>query len=141
MNLLSYIRSVQLSFMAMSTNKLEMRKNEIIRKALGLTQVAYHNIKHAHFSEWCEDRAVELALPSRMLVLDAGLYEWFCDQWVLKVELPFYTDHQDYLEADLNDEDSYQDLFLDYVDAIQGKWPSPIIKRIQKQFKNTLKEV
>jgi hypothetical protein len=117
-----------------------MRKNEIIRKAMGLTPVAYHNIRHSYFAEWCEKKAIELALPSRMLVMDSALYDWYCDQWMLKVELPFYTDNQDFLEAELNDVESYQELFLGYIDAAGEHWPSPILKRIHKQFKNSFKE-
>lgn len=118
-----------------------MRKNEIIRKALGLTHVAYHNLRHSKYFEWCHKTAIENALPSRLLILDSHLYEWFCDQWLQRVELPFYTDNMDYLEAGLVDEDNYQRLFLDYVDGIVGYWPAPILKRIQRQFKNSLKEI
>ncbi len=118
-----------------------MKKSDTIRKALGVTRVAYENIRHAHFSDWCKVQASENVLPARMLILSKPLYDWFCDKWVQKVELPFFQDNKDYWEASVTDVDSFRQLFASYVDAIEGYYPKPLLNQLKTQFKNNLKTV
>lgn len=114
-----------------------MIKKLEIKRALGITDLAYHNCINTHFALWCNKYAEHFALPQRKLVTNDKLHEWYLSQWMQKVELPFYRDNNDYLVAGIMGEANYQDLFLQYADAVEQVYPAPILKRIANAYKRT----
>jgi len=71
----------------------------------------------------------------RDLLRSEALHAWFCDQWRRKVELPFYMDHHEYMEAGLQDFGNFQDLFLMYAEEIDPYFPKPILEAIANRYK------
>lgn len=110
-----------------------MRKNDIIRKALGLTYTAYDNCRHAHFQMWCNRYATLYCLPLDAMVKDDHLQNWYHDQWLRKVELAFYVDNQEYLEANITDTGVMQDLFLMYPDNLLQLFPKSLLDDVKKR--------
>ncbi|MDO6808117.1 hypothetical protein Q4603_05840 [Zobellia galactanivorans] len=112
-----------------------MRKQEQIRKALGLTSTAYQNCKDTHFTMWCNRYAQLYAMPLLKMIGNDHLQNWYDDQWKHKVELPFYMDHEDYIDAGIEDIDNMQDLFLEYPENIMAVWPQTLLENITASLK------
>ncbi|WP_425628831.1 hypothetical protein [Cellulophaga lytica] len=114
-----------------------MKKRDTIHKAMGITYLAYENCIDTHFNDWCRKYSFCYAIPLRKLVVNDHLYNWYCDQWIQKVELPFYLDHQDYLEAGIIEVNAYQDLLLQYADVLQTFYPKMLLLQLKKEHNKT----
>lgn len=111
-----------------------MRKNEIIRKLLGITQMGYENCRDAHFQMWCNKYATLFALPLCKMAGDDHLINWYADEWKRRVELPFYMDNKNLIDAGIEDNDTYQDLFLAYPENINGHYPQTLFNDLRKRY-------
>lgn len=111
-----------------------MRKNHIIRKALGnISLMNYENSKEALFNKWCHHHAFMQALPLRALVSNDYIRNWYDDQWVKLVELAFYMDNKDFIESGVYDPDTFIDLFYTYPETLKEIYPKPLFTSIKKQ--------
>lgn len=115
-----------------------MRKADEICKAMGITRLRYENCRENFYMKWCSAHADARALPLRTLLRSEALHTWFCDQWSRRVELPFYQDHQEYLEAGLQDYGHLQDLFLIYAEEIDNYYPKPLLETLASNYKSRL---
>lgn len=112
-----------------------MKKNEHIRKVIGTTKITYNNTIDQYFNLWCAKYAQQRALPLRKLVTNESLYKWYLGQWLQKVELPFYIDNRDYMEAGIFEPGKFQDLYLSYAETVENYYPQPILNRIANAHK------
>ena len=55
--------------------------------------------------------------------------------WLKHVELPFYMQVHDYLQAGIKDPEHFMDLFLQCADELDKLYPKPILNAIKKQLK------
>lgn len=116
----------------------KMKKSETIRKALGITALGYQNCIDAHFQVWCSRYAYKEALPLAKMVGNDLLQNWYHDQWLHRVELPFYADNLDFLQSGIRDEDNFQDLLLAYTDDILEIWPQSLFDAIRRSTKTII---
>ncbi len=114
-----------------------MIKSKEIAKILGVTYLEYENCRDTHFGLWCNRQAIIRAIPLRKLQTNDYLFNWYCEQWLKNVELPFFVQVSDYLEADINDREHFMDLLLQCAEEIENYYPKPIINNIRKQQKTT----
>lgn len=112
-----------------------MIKSETIRKAMGISALAYQNSIDTHFHLWCNKYAEEFALPLGKMAGDDYLQNWYRDQWTHKVELPFYIQYRDYLEAGIEAKGTMQDFFLEYPDAILEIFPKSLFDNLKRSLK------
>lgn len=113
-----------------------MIKSKEIAKTLGITYLQYENCRDTHFGLWCNNQAMARAIPLRKLQTNDHLFNWYCDMWLKNVELPFYMQLQDYIQAGINDKEKFMDLFLQCAEELDKLYPKPILNIIIRQLKN-----
>lgn len=69
------------------------------------------------------------------MLQNKALYNWYATQWQMLVEEPFFNDHKEYLEAGIVDPENFQDLFLQYAEAIQSNYPKALLDLIKSDLK------
>lgn len=105
---------------------------------MGISALSYQNSIDAHFNIWCSHFAKEYAMPLGEMVRDDYLQNWYRDQWTHKVELAFYTDNRDYLDAGLKDEGNMQDLFLQYAEVLLDVFPKSLFDELKRRTKHEI---
>jgi len=112
-----------------------------IIKTLGINYRTYNDVRHSYFTKWCSKIAHDYAIPHRYLVKNDHLYNWYLTQWINYVEFPYVNECKIYVNAKIDDPDSYQKLFHFYPSTIYDYYPNELLKKIkiELQFKNKLK--
>ncbi|MEO2064460.1 MAG: hypothetical protein ABGW97_15865 [Christiangramia sp.] len=111
-----------------------MKTTEKILKSTKLKYREYDAWRFNNFIDWCYRVAESHFMNAPQLIKHDGLFNWYCDMWLLHVEKQFVKDNDSLLE--MNAPDQVQEILLTYPDAILEMRPEPLLKMIRTSFKN-----
>ncbi|WP_166964688.1 hypothetical protein [Yeosuana marina] len=95
----------------------------------------YDDYRFSYFFEWCLKQCTDQCLPLQSLVTSKPLYDWYCQQWLGVVETAFKNDFKAYIQANVNDPNTYLELLSAYPKTIEGYYPSVILYMIKNELK------
>lgn len=112
-----------------------------ILNALSIYYKIYDDYRQTSFQKWCAKYAQEFDISLRLLVTNDVLYSWYQTEWNQVVENQFMIDTKDFIEAGVDDPDTYQELFFKYPQNILEHYPKALLNkiRIESRFKNEFK--
>lgn len=105
-------------------------KNAIrVLHILEMQYAQYDNYRHEEFVQWCIHTAHTQYLPLKLLVSNDYLLNWYHDQWLNRVELPFLDQFACY--SHISDRTAQRDLLDLFPQEIIGTYPSAILNKIR----------
>jgi hypothetical protein len=104
-----------------------------------MSQKDYDNIRFSYFIGYCM-KYMEFGNPLQSLIKNDHLYNWYCNNWIDMVEKPFFTQVRDYMDIEIVEPITYQEILTTYAEDIEQYYPSVIFKMIKDQNKPQSKD-